>query len=145
MFLQQKFSGGVQMEGRTPLFGIMKLILVRSELVRKLTNGVTVLAEPLPNQSGLTYSADRLLDGELPDDGWRSSWTAWFKVDPLLTFNLGSERLMNKIRIYFQPTDRSDEFKEVEIWVADDEMNFSLLKTEPGAIGIRGQGIVCRV
>ena len=108
--------------------------------LRKLTEGVTVLAEPLPNQSGAVYSENLLVDGELPDDGWRSSWTAWFKVNPLLTFNLGSERLMNKLRIYFQPTDRADEFKEVEIWVADDEMNFYLLKTEPGVVGIRGQG-----
>jgi hypothetical protein len=41
---------------------------------------------------------------------------------------------MNKIRIYFQPYDRADEFKEVEIWTADEEMNFSLLKTAPGAL-----------
>ena len=69
---------------------------------------MTVLAEPLPNRSGAVYSANRLLDGELPQDGWRSSWTAWYKVDPLLTFNLGKERLMKKIRIYFQPYDRAD-------------------------------------
>ena len=99
--------------------------------LRKLSEGVTVLAEPLPNQSGSVYGVDRLLDGELPLDGWRSSWTAWFKEDPLLTFNLGKERSMNKIRIYFQPYDRADEFKEVEIWTADEEMNFSLLKTVP--------------
>ena len=109
--------------------------------LRKLTSGVSVLAEPQPNQSGSVYTANLLLDGNLPEDGWRSTWTAWFKEDPLLTFNMGGERLMNKIRIYFQPTDRADEFKEVEIWVADEEMNFSLLKTEPGVIGIRGQGV----
>jgi hypothetical protein len=69
--------------------------------LRKLTNGVTVLSEPLPNQSGTTYPADLLLDGKLPDDGWRNSWTAWFKVNPVLTFNLGGERLLNKIRNLF--------------------------------------------
>ena len=44
-----------------------------------------------------------LIDLQLPDDGWRSSWTAWFKQDPELTFNLGKVRQMNKIRIYHQP------------------------------------------
>ena len=48
---------------------------------------------------------------------------------------------MNKIRILLSTTDRADEFKEVEILVADEEMNFSLLKTAPGVIGIRGQGV----
>ena len=109
--------------------------------LRKLSSGVTVLAEPLPNESGGVYGVDRLLDGDLPQDGWRSSWTAWYKVDPVLTFNLGKERSMEKMRIYFQPYDRSDEFKEVEIWVADEEMNFSLLRVSPGGIGLREQGL----
>ena len=109
--------------------------------LRKLSSGVTVLSEPLPNETGAVYGVNRLLDGKLPVDGWRSSWTAWYKVDPVLTFNLGKERSMNKIRIYFQPYDRSDEFKEVEIWTADEEMNFSLYKTLPGGVGLREQGL----
>ena len=109
--------------------------------LRKLSDDVAVLAEPLPNQSGASYGVDRLVDGVLPMDGWRSTWTAWFKEDPQLTFNLGAERSMNKIRIYFQPYERADELKEVEIWVADEEMSFSLLKTVPGVVGIREQGV----
>ena len=52
---------------------------------------------------------------------------------------------MKKIRIYFQPYDRADEFKEVEIWTADEEMNFSLLRTAPGAFGLRGARNVCGI
>ena len=35
--------------------------------------------------------ASNLLDGNLPADGFRSTWTAWYKTDPQLTFNLGKE------------------------------------------------------
>ena len=86
--------------------------------LRKLTKWSNCFgrAFALINQGRLSQQ-NLLLDGNLPEDGWRSTWTAWFKEDPLLTFNMGGERLMNKIRIYFQPTDRADEFKEVEIWL----------------------------
>ena len=71
--------------------------------LRKISNEVTLIAAPAPNQSGGTYPASKLLDGQLPKDGWRSTWTAWFKSNPELTFNLGKKRTMNKLRIYFNP------------------------------------------
>ena len=42
-------------------------------------NGVNLISTPAPNQSGGTYPASKLLDGLLPTDGWRSTWTAWLK------------------------------------------------------------------
>ena len=39
---------------------------------------------------------------------------------------------MNKIRIYYQPYERSDELMEIGVWVADSEMQFSLWDTIPG-------------
>ena len=71
----------------------------------------------------------KLVDLQFPADGWRSTWTAWFKKDPELTFNLGGLRQMNKIRIYHQPFERDDELMDVAVWIADEEMNFELLKT----------------
>ena len=49
-------------------------------------------------------------------DGWLT-WTAWFKQDPELTFNLGEVRQMGKIRIYHQPFEREDELMEVQVWI----------------------------
>ena len=102
--------------------------------LRKLTNGVTVIATPPPNESAGSFSANNLLDQQLPSDGWRSTWTAWNKVNPQLTFNLGREKDLSHLRIYFQPYDRADELKEVEVYVADEEMNFSLHKVFPGIV-----------
>ena len=92
--------------------------------LRKLEKGVTVLAAPKPNNMGGTYSEQKLIDLRLPKDGWRETWTAWFKQDPELTFNLGKVRQMNKIRIYHQPFEREDELMEVGVWIADEELNF---------------------
>ncbi len=108
--------------------------------LRKLSGGVTLIATPPPNQDAGTYPASKLLDGQLPADGWRSTWTAWFKSNPLLTFNLGKTRLMNKLRIYFQPYERAGELKEVAVYVADEEMNFGLLDEFAGGAGPVQQG-----
>ena len=109
--------------------------------LRKLTSGVNVLSDPLPTESGSSFPASALLDGQLPLDGWRSSWTAWYKKNPLLTFNLGKKRIMDKIRVYYQPYERADELFEVEIWTADEQMNFSLWKTMPGPVKPKGIGV----
>ena len=58
------------------------------------------------------------MDGKLPKDGWRSTWTAWFKVDPVISFDLGKEKNIGIIRIFFQPTDRADELAEVKVEVS---------------------------
>ena len=100
--------------------------------LRRLEKGVSVLAAPKPNDAGGTYSEQKLIDLQFPADGWRSSWTSWFKKDPELTFNLGGLRQMNKIRIYHQPFERDDELMDVAVWIADEEMNFQLHKTVLG-------------
>ena len=83
--------------------------------LRKLTSGVTVVATPPPNESGGSFPASKLLDGALPQDGWRSTWTAWFKENPELIFNLGSTKKLNRIRIYFQPYDREDQLMDLKV------------------------------
>ena len=60
--------------GKTPNSGKINFLLKESSLARKLRQGeVVVLAEPEPNDLGKTFPASRLLDGKLPNDGWRSS------------------------------------------------------------------------
>ena len=108
--------------------------------LRKLSHGITLIATPPPNESAGTYPASKLLDGQLPLDGWRSTWTAWFKSNPQLLFNLGKKREMNKIRIYFQPYERAAELEEVKVYIADEEMNFELLDSFPGGPGLLQQG-----
>ena len=98
------------------------------------------MAAPKPNNAGGTYSEQKLIDLQLPADGWRSSWTAWFKQDPELTFNLGRVRQMNKVRIYHQPFEREDELMEVGVWIADEELNFELHQVFPGEVGSTEQG-----
>ena len=70
------------------------------------------------------YGLDRLLDGNLPKDGWRSSWTAWYQRDPSITFDLGEEKRIGAIRIYFQAYGREDELKRVEIEVSRNGKTF---------------------
>ena len=57
--------------------------------LRKLTDGVI---DCHSTQSIRRYlSASKLLDGQLPADGWRSTWTAGLSQTQL-TFNLGKKR-----------------------------------------------------
>ena len=65
-----------------------------------------------------------LIDGKLPKDGWRSTWTAWFKKNPSIDFDLGSEKRIGVIRIYYQPWDRADELSEVKVEVSADGETF---------------------
>ena len=109
--------------------------------LRKLRAGeVVVLAEPEPNDLGRTYGASKLLDGKLPNDGWRSSWTAWYGTDPQLTFSFDRKRPVETIRIYYQPFARADELDQLDIYIADDELNFALHKQVNGIISLREQG-----
>ncbi|MDG1173025.1 MAG: discoidin domain-containing protein, partial [Opitutales bacterium] len=96
---------------------------------------VVVKADPEPNDKGSTYPASKLLDGQLPRDGWRSTWTAWYGVNPQLTFNLGREWPLSKVRIYYQPFARDDELKLIDVYVADDEMNFLHYETVNDFVG----------
>ena len=112
--------------------------------LRKLNSDeVVVNSDPPPNDKGSTYPANKLLDGQLPNNGWRSTWTAWYGVNPQLTFNLGREWPLSKVRIYFQPFARDDELKQIDVHVADDEMNFLHHDTFVDFVGPVERGKFC--
>ena len=48
---------------------------------------VKVSSSKNPTMDAGRLNINLLMDGKLPKDGWRSTWTAWFKVDPVLTFD----------------------------------------------------------
>ena len=73
-----------------------------------------------PTMDGGRLGVNRLIDGQLPDSGWRSTWTVWMKKNPSIDFDLGGEKRIGVIRIYFQPWDRADELMEVKVEVSRD-------------------------
>ncbi|MDB3957957.1 discoidin domain-containing protein [Opitutales bacterium] len=83
-----------------------------------------VTSSPGPTMDAIRFGLDRLLDGKLPKDGWRSTWTAWYQKDPAVTFDLGEIKRIGAIRVYFQAWAREDELKSVEIAVGLDGENF---------------------
>jgi hypothetical protein len=99
-----------------------------------------VKAIPEPNDKGASYPASKLIDGLEPKNGWRSTWTAWYGVDPQLTFSFKRSWELSKARLYFQPFARDDELKSVEVMAADDELNFYYLKTLTEIVGPVEQG-----
>ena len=76
--------------------------------VQKVTSSIG------PTMDGGRLGVNRLIDGQLPASGWRSTWTVWMKKNPSIDFDLGEEKRIGVIRIYFQPWDRADELMEVE-------------------------------
>ncbi len=85
-------------------------------------NAVTASVEPTMDSA--RYGLERLLDGKLPKDGWRSTWTAWYQKDPAIVFDLGESKRIGAIRIYFQAWARDDELKSVEVLVSMDGSTF---------------------
>lgn len=71
-----------------------------------------------PTMDSARFGISRLLDGKLPKDGWRSSWTAWYQKDPVIIFDLGESKRIGAIRIYFQAWAREDELRSVEVAVS---------------------------
>ena len=90
----------------------------------KLSRVVAVNANIDPSPDGARYGLERLLDGKLPKDGWRSAWTAWYQKDPIVTFDLGEKKKIGAIRIYFQAWAREDELKSIEVSVSLDGSEF---------------------
>jgi hypothetical protein len=90
----------------------------------KLSRVVAVNANIDPSPDGARYGLERLLDGKLPKDGWRSAWTAWYQKDPTVTFDLGEKKKIGAIRIYFQAWAREDELKSIEVSVSLDGSEF---------------------
>ena len=93
-----------------------------------------------PTMDGRRLTIDLLIDGKLPEDGWRKTWTAWYKVNPKLTFDLGEEKRIGVIRIYFQPWDRGDELAEVKVEVSRDGNRFLDFNEYEGFSAERGKG-----
>ena len=92
-----------------------------------------------PTLDSRRLGVDRLIDGKLPDSGWRSTWTVWMKKNPSLTFDLGAEKRIGVIRIYFQPWDRSDELMEVKVEVSRDGEKYMLFNEYEGFVAEKGK------
>ena len=90
----------------------------------KLSPLVKVTSSHKPTMNAGRLGVDLLMDGKLPKDGWPSTWTAWFKDEPVISFDLGAEKNIGIIRIFFQPTDRTDELAEVRVEVSRDGGNY---------------------
>jgi len=106
----------------------------------KLTEVEDISASVLPTMDKARYGLDRLLDGKLPDDGWRSSWTAWYQKDPVLTFDLGSGKTIGAIRVFFQAWARDDELKTIDVEVSLNGEDFSLFNRYGNIISLRERG-----
>ena len=101
---------------------------------------VKVSTSKNPTMDGGRLNVNLLMDGKLPEDGWRSTWTAWFKVDPVVTFDLGADKKIGVIRIYFQPTDRADELAEVKVEVSKDGKQYLDFNEYEGFVTEKGKG-----
>ncbi len=101
---------------------------------------VKVTSSAPPTLEARRLGPDKLVDGKLPADGWRSTWTAWYKDNPILTFDLGAEKTIHVVRILFQPWDRGDELAEVKVEVSRDGVNFVHFNTYAGFVAARGKG-----
>ena len=99
-----------------------------------------------PTMDGGRLGVNRLIDGQLPDNGWRSTWTVWMKKNPSIDFDLGEQKRIGVIRIYFQPWDRADELMEVKVEVAEKgkaawaEVNLRAVKAQYFRITPKYQG-----
>ena len=92
-----------------------------------------------PTMDGGRLGISRLIDGLLPDSGWRSTWTVWMKKNPSIDFDLGAQKRIGVIRIYFQPWDREDELMEVKVEVSRDGKNFMLFNEYEGFVAEKGK------
>jgi hypothetical protein len=113
---------------------------IRKGLRKLEPDEILVKAIPEPNDKGASYPASKLIDGLEPKNGWRSTWTAWYGVDPQITFSFKRSWELNKARLYFQPFARDDELKLIQVFAADDELNFNLFSTIDELVGPVEQG-----
>ena len=102
---------------------------IRKGLRKLEPDEILVKSIPEPNDKGASYPASKLIDGLEPKNGWRSTWTAWYGVDPQITFSFKRSWELNKARLYFQPFARDDELKLIQVYTADDELDFNLFST----------------
>jgi len=97
-------------------------------------------ASVLPTMDSARYGLDRLLDGKLPKDGWRSTWTAWYQKDPSLTFDLGDVKKIGAIRVFFQAWARDDELKTIDVEVSLNGESYSLFNRYGNIVTSRERG-----
>ena len=107
----------------------------------RLSPIVKVSTSKNPTMDAGRLNVSLLMDGKLPKDGWRSTWTAWFKVNPVVTFDLGEEKRIGVIRIYFQATDRADELAEIKVEVSKNGKQFLDFNEYDGFITEKGKGV----
>ena len=93
-----------------------------------------------PNTDSARYGLNRLLDGKLPKEGWRSTWTAWYQKDPVITFDLGGVKKIGLIRVFFQAWAREDELKTIDVEVSMDGENFELFNRYGQIVTLREKG-----
>ena len=93
-----------------------------------------------PSLEARRFGSDKLVDGKLPANGWRSTWTAWYKINPAFVFDLGEEKRIGIVRIYFQPWDRGDELAEIKVEVSRDGERFVDFNEYEGFVADRGKG-----
>ena len=106
----------------------------------KLTEVVGISSSIEPTTEAARYGLNRLLDGKLPKDGWRSTWTAWYQKDPVITFDLGSVKKIGVIRVFFQAWEREDELKSIDVEVSIDGENFELFNRYGQIVTLREKG-----
>ena len=106
----------------------------------RIAQVVNLSASVLPTMDKALYGLERLLDGKLPKDGWRSSWTAWYQQDPSLTFDLGNEKKIGVIRLFFQAWSRDDELKSIDVEVSLNGEDYSLFNRYGNIISSRERG-----
>lgn len=107
--------------------------------VQKVTSSIG------PTMDGGRLGVNRLIDGQLPASGWRSTWTVWMKKNPSIDFDLGGEKRIGVIRIYFQPWDRADELMELKVEVSSDGENFILFNEYKGFVAEKGKAVWAEV
>jgi len=106
----------------------------------KLTEVVGISSSIEPTTEAARYGLNRLLDGKLPKDGWRSTWTAWYQKDPVITFDLGSVKKIGVIRVFFQAWAREDELKNINVEVSIDGESFELFNRYGQIVTLREKG-----
>ena len=94
-----------------------------------------------PTMDSGRYGIQSLIDGKLPQDGWRSTWTAWMKKNPSLSFDLGSVRRIGVLRIYYQPWDRAQELSKVKVEVSLDNQKFMTFNEYTGFVSEKSKGV----
>ena len=89
----------------------------------------SITSEPDPAFIGGEFLVGDLIDGELPEDGWRSTWVVWQDADPEITVELEESNRLHKAVLYYQPYARDDDLVSIEVLTSDDGVTFTPFNT----------------